>query len=383
MKKCLILLLVLLFSMSMFFIGTGCKTEVPPEEAVEEEAVEEEAVEEEAVEELRKVRVGMSSFQDVMTLYVGIEQGFYEEAGIELDITNTDWPGANELLIGGHVDMATSCDQDNILQNAVGQDTTLAFPLYFFAGSGFVYDPKVHPDWKDIDTLLEENDGDFDSALNMLVGQLWEDNAVMGISKAGEYVTYALIVKQGGYDPTKFETIDMANEDLPPALLAGSLDVMISGIPPRLAAQRQGCESLVDASYFPNMVNHAGFAASRAWVDANFDLAVDIEKVILKTLDFIEKNPDIGLSIISNKLKESGADVSPDELKVVWNNMEYFPNSKEQYQEWTANSDGKFYWKERYQNLVDGYVEEGQLEEGKIANLEDLLYGLKVVDAIK
>ena len=325
----------------------------------------------------------MSSFQDVMTLYVGIEQGFYEEAGIEFDITNTDWPGANELLIGGHVDIATSCDADNILQAAVEQETTLAFPLYFFAGSGFVYDPVVHPDWKNIDTLLEETDGDFDTALNMLIGQLWEDNAVIGITKAGEYVTYALIVKQGGYDPTKFEMVDMANEDLPPALIAGSIDVMVSGIPPRLAAQRHGMESLVDASYFPNMVNHAGFASTRSWVNANFDLAVDIQEVILKTLDFIEKNPDIGLPIISKKLMEAGADVSPDELKMVWNNMEYFPNSKAQYQEWAADPDGKFYWRDRYQGLIDGFIEDGKLEEGQISNLEDLLYGLKVVDAIE
>lgn len=387
MKKTLIwfLTLILITGLIVSFSVIGCKeaAEEEVEEAAEEAApAVEEAVEEE-VKEMRKVKVGMSSFQDVMSIYVGIEQGFYEEAGIEFDITNSDWAGANELLVGGHVEMATSCDQNNILQNAVDQDTTLAFPFYFFAGSGFVYDPMEHPDWKNINSLLEETDGDFDTALNMLLEQLWEDDAVIGISKGGEYVTYSLIVNQGGYDPAKFETVDMANEDLPPALIAGSLDVMISGIPPRLAAQRQGCETLIDASYFPNMVNHAGFAASRAWIDANFDLAVDIQKAMFKTLDFIEKNPDIGLPVISNKLKEAGADVSPEELKLVWNSMEYFPNSKEQFQEWVIEADSKFYWKERYQKLVDGYIEEGQLEEGKIENLEDLYYGLKVVDAIE
>ena len=75
-------------------------------------------------EELIKVKVALSAFQDVNTIHVGIAKGFYKDAGIELEIQNTDWPGAQELLIGGHVDMATTSDADVVLQNAKGLDTT-------------------------------------------------------------------------------------------------------------------------------------------------------------------------------------------------------------------------------------------------------------------
>src|SRR6266511_2538187 len=83
-----------------------------------------------------KVRVALSAFQDVNTIHVGIQKGFYKEAGITLEIQNTDWPGAQELLIGGHVEMATTSDADVVLQNAKGLDTTLTFPLFYFAGGG-------------------------------------------------------------------------------------------------------------------------------------------------------------------------------------------------------------------------------------------------------
>ena len=53
MKKYLIILLILVFSASMFFVGIGCKTEAAVEEAVEEAMEEvEEAVEEEPPAEI-------------------------------------------------------------------------------------------------------------------------------------------------------------------------------------------------------------------------------------------------------------------------------------------------------------------------------------------
>ena len=80
---------------------------------------------------LDKVRVGLSAFQDVNTIHVGIQMGFYEEAGIELEISNSDWGGAQELMIGGHVDMATTSDADIVLHNSRGINTSLtrAYPV--------------------------------------------------------------------------------------------------------------------------------------------------------------------------------------------------------------------------------------------------------------
>lgn len=76
-----------------------------------------------------KVRIALSAFQDVNSVHVGIEKGFFEDLGVELDIQNSDWPSANELLVGGHVDLANACESDVMLQNAQGNDTTLALSL--------------------------------------------------------------------------------------------------------------------------------------------------------------------------------------------------------------------------------------------------------------
>src|SRR5215203_5551592 len=123
-----------------------------------------------AAEELTKVKVALAAFQDVNTIHVGIAKGFYKEQGIELEIQNTDWPGAQELLIGGHVDMAVSSAVDVVLQNASGADTTLTFPLFFFAGSGLNYDAKRH-EWKTLNEILPTVGGDMPAAIRATLAQ--------------------------------------------------------------------------------------------------------------------------------------------------------------------------------------------------------------------
>lgn len=326
-----------------------------------------------------KVSVGMSAFQDVSSLYVGIEKGFFPN--IEFDIQKTDWPGANELLIGGHVDIATSSDADVILQNAKGIPTTFAFPLFYFAGGGLMYDPKAHADWKPIKSLLEANGNDVKAAITATLTQA--KGAKVGVSAGGgEYASFIEMVTIAGLKPADFTIVDLAQEELPPALLSGSIDIMISGIPQRLAVLREGYATLMDQSSVPSTVAHAGFASTREFVDKNPELAARIEAGILKTLQYIKENPDAAFPIISEKLKEAGTTVSVDDLKGVWNSMEFFPDSPAWYDEKVVAPAGQFYWKARFETVLKNLKAEGRVTDFNVP-LEDLNYGLKNVEGAK
>jgi NitT/TauT family transport system substrate-binding protein len=326
------------------------------------------------------VRVALSAFQDVNTIHVGIKKGFYKDAGITLEIQNTDWPGAQELLIGGHVDMATTSDADIVLQNAKGLDTTLTFPLFYFAGGGLMYDPKKH-DWKSLNDILPSVSGDLTKAIKATLEQA--KGARVGVSAAGaEYASFIQMVTIAGLKPTDYTIVDLAQEELPPALLSGSVDIMIAGIPQRLAVLKEGYATLMDQTAVPSTVAHAGFGTTRAWADANMELAVRLEGVILKTLDYVEKNPDEAFPIISEKLGEQGTKVDSQALKGVWNKMEFFPNSKAWYVEKVMTKGGQFYWKDRFETIVNNLKAEGRIAALKVP-LEDLNYGLKTVGALK
>lgn len=328
------------------------------------------------------IKVALSAFQDVNSIHVGIEKGFFAEENIEVQIQNTDWPGANELLVGGHVDLATSSDSDVILQNTSGQETTFAFPIFYFAGGGLMYDPNKHADWKTYDELLPGHGNDVLATMKTVLEQT--KGAKVGVSAGGgEYATFIEMLSVSGLNAEDFVIVDLAQEELPPALLSGSIDIMISGIPQRLAVQQQGYATLIDQTALPSTISHAGFAASRSWIDANLDLASRIQKVFFKTLDYIEKNPDETFPIISAKLKEAGTVVSVEDLKGVWNKMEFFPNSKAWYEKEVVAEDGRFYWKDRFETVLENLRVEGKVPSDVEFDLEQLNYALKIIDNIK
>jgi len=322
----------------------------------------------------KKVKVALSSFQDVCSIYVGIEKGFYKKRGIQLDIKRTDWPGANELGVGGQVDMWTTSDADVIQQNNSGADTTLAFPLFYFGGGGLMYDSKKYS-WKtfeEVSKTQKDLNSNIKTVLTQVIGKK------VGVSSGGgEYATFAELVKVAGLNIDQFKIVDLAQEELPPALIAGSIDIMIAGIPQRLAVGKQGFATLMDQRALPSSIVHAGFGAKRSWVNSNNKLAKNIQSAIFETLTYIEKNPTPSFKTISKCLAEGGTKVDPADLVGVWNKMEFFPSDRSWYLKEVASKDGKFYWKDRFNTVIKNLQDGKKIKSDFSVPLADLNYGLK------
>lgn len=336
--------------------------------------------EQENSNELQTVTLALSPFQDVYSIHVGIEKGIFEDAGIELDIVETDWAGGNDLLVGDQVNLATAGDSDVVLQNSNGVDTTLAFPVFYFAGAALMFDSDKF-DWKTYDEFLEETD-DTQEAMRLTLEQA--KGAKVGLNTSvSEYTSFISMLEHAGLDSEDYEIIDMSQEDIPPALLSGSIDIMISGIPQRLAVQKEGYETLIDQTTLPYTISHNGFAAKRSWIEENKELSANLLQAIFDTLDYIEKNPDESFPIIVEHMKNVGTKISVEELKSVWNIMEFFPNSVEFYQTEMMQPDGDFYWKDRFEAVIEIMESEGKIEVGSITDVESLHYTLELVKELE
>jgi NitT/TauT family transport system substrate-binding protein len=329
--------------------------------------------------ELTKVKIAWAAFQDVNSMYVGIEKGFFKDAGIELEIQNTDWPGGNEALIGNHVDLAGFADSELILANAKNIDVTMVLPLFEFAGGAGMYDSKKHPDWKTYDEFLSQTNGDRKGALKLTLEQM-KGVKIGTLIPGGEYGTLLVMSDYTGLDFKDFDLVNLTQEDLPPALFNGSIDVMLGGIPQRLAALKQGYKVLYDQSALPSTAAHAGFAAHRSWATDHMDLLVTMQQVIFRTQQYILDNPAESYDIIATHMREQGSAEDPQDLYNVWNKMEFFSASKEQYQQEIASPSGKLYWKDRYEELVREFKKDGTLTSDLPVPLEDLNWALQVVD---
>jgi ABC-type nitrate/sulfonate/bicarbonate transport system substrate-binding protein len=326
-----------------------------------------------AAKDMQTVKVALSSFQDVCSIYVGIEKGFYKAAGIKLDVKRVDWPGANELGVGGQVDMWTTSDADVVQQNNSGADTTLAFPLFYFGGGGLMFDPKKY-DWKTYDEISA---GSKNIAKNIATALAQLKGKKIGVSSGGgEYATFVELVSVAGFNMDEYKIIDLAQEELPPALISGSIDIMIAGIPQRLAVTKVGYKTLMDQRALPSTIVHAGFGAKRSWVKKNLVLSKKIQGVIFKTLAYVEKNPNVAFPIISKCLAVGGTKVDAADLTGVWNVMEFFPNGKPWYNKEVRTAGGKFYWKQRFQTVITNLQKEKKIKSDFSVRLSDLNYGL-------
>lgn len=328
--------------------------------------------------ELETVSIAFAAFQDVQSVYVGVEKGFYADEGIKLDIQPTDWPGGNEALIGGHVDLAGFADSEIVVANSRGIDVTVALPLFQFAGGAAMYDADKH-DWHDYEYFLEQTDGDRREALRRTLEQM--QGAKIGtLIPGGEYGSLLFMSRYTGLDFKDFDLVNLTQEDLPPALFSGSIDVMMGGIPQRLTALREGYATLFDTGALPEAAAHAGFGARLDWAKENFDLLVRMQRVIFRTLTYIKDHPTESFEIIARRLKDVGTTVKPEELPMIWDKMEFFQNNKREYMEEVASAEGEFYWKDRYESVIREFKRDGTIKDLDVP-LEDLNFGLKVVKA--
>jgi ABC-type nitrate/sulfonate/bicarbonate transport system substrate-binding protein len=330
---------------------------------------------------LDTVTIAWAPFQDVNSMYVGIEKGIFAKHGIQFNIQHTTWPNGNLAVIGGHADLGGFADAEVVAANAKGQDISLVLPLFQFAGGAMMYDPKKFPQWHDYNYFLKQSNGNRTVALRKTLEQMAGKKIGMLIP-GGEYTALIEMSKAAGIDFKKFKLVNLVQANLPPALFSGSIDLMAGGIPQRLTALNHGYKALYDATALPSTVQSDGFGAKTSWAKSHFQTLVNIQKGIFETQQYILKHPTESFKIIAKHMAEQGTQEDPAQLPSVWNKMEYFSSSKADYMKNIASPDGRFYWKTRWQSVIDDLESSGSIKKGSVkAPLSDMYLALKVVQA--
>jgi hypothetical protein len=81
-------------------------------------------------------------------------------------------------------------------------------------------------------------------------------------------------------------------------------------------------------------------------------------------------------------LRQAGTTESVEDLKHVWNSMEFFPDGAAWYADKVVNPKGQFYWKDRFGTVVKNLKAQGRITQLDVP-LEDMNYGLKTVESSK
>jgi NitT/TauT family transport system substrate-binding protein len=229
--------------------------------------------------ELRQVTVGMLPILPTAALYAGIEQGFFEDHGIELTV-ETGQGGAALLpaVMAGQMQFATSNPVSLLQARDKGLDVRVVAHWTSALSSGDT----------DINGVVAAADAGLDSAAD-LAGKTVAVNTLNGMGG----LTIREAVRKDGGDPDAVTFVEMPFPDMPAALSGGNVDAV--WVPEPFLTTLQGAgDTVVTYASKESVPGHPTqlFFTSGQLIKSDPQLVKDFTAAVEETLTYADGNPD-------------------------------------------------------------------------------------------
>jgi NitT/TauT family transport system substrate-binding protein len=211
-----------------------------------------------------KVTVGLIPIADVAPVYLGIQKGFFEEEGIEVE-TQVAQGGAEIVpqVMNGDVEIGFS-NTPSLLSAAVE-----GLPIEIVAPAGGS-PPKKEGKGENVEGALMVKEGSRIRGYADLAGKTVAVNALGNVID----VTVNAALERHGVDPTTVERLEVPFPDMLAALDAGRVDAAFLATPFKTIAERSGSYRAVGFSIYetrPELI-YIGYFVSRQWAEDNEEL---------------------------------------------------------------------------------------------------------------
>ena len=184
-----------------------------------------------------KVKLGISPFQDTMLPIVAEQKGWFDEAGLDVELTTLGWDAVMPAVASGSVDVAI-----NNTTGVVSVAERAPEVIYWYGWNPFTEGSALmgRPDigLETVDGLVAEG-VPYEEARTQVFEQLSDLTVVTTMATdMGKQVTAAL--ESVGVDVDDVEIVDMNPDQGLAAFLSGTGDVYLGGIPQRTRATAEG-----------------------------------------------------------------------------------------------------------------------------------------------
>jgi NitT/TauT family transport system substrate-binding protein len=247
--------------------------------------------------EVREVTVGMLPILPTAALYAGIEEGFFEDRGLEVTV-ETGQGGAALLpgVMAGQIDFATSN------------------PVSLLQARGEELDVRVIAHWtsalsegdQDINGVVAAAGSGIESAAD-LAGKTVAVNTLNGMGG----LTIREAVRQDGGDPDAVEFVELPFPDMPAALSGGNVDAV--WVPEPFLSSLQAAGNVVATySSMESVPGHPTqlFFTSPQLMESDPQLVEDFTAAVEETLEFADANPDAVKAQIAQVLPQLPPEVA-------------------------------------------------------------------------
>jgi len=226
----------------------------------------------------RTVTVGMLPILPTAALHAGIEEGFFEEEGLELEL-ETGQGGAALLpaVAAGEMDFATSNPVSLLQAREKGLDVR-----------AFAHWTSVNTEGEDASAVMAPKGSGIESPAD-LAGKQVAVNTLEGMGG----LTIREAVRQDGGDPDAVDFVELGFPDMPAALDQGNIDAAWVPEPFITLILDSGGHVVT----YPGQEAVAGhptqlFFTSGQVVESDPELVEAMTSAVNKTLEFAEENPD-------------------------------------------------------------------------------------------
>jgi NitT/TauT family transport system substrate-binding protein len=253
--------------------------------------------------ELTPIKVGILPIADLAPLYHGIEEGYFEEEG--LDVTTEIGQGGAALVpavVSGDYQLAFGNYVSLMLARQNGVDVQIV---------GNVVSGAESAD-RGTNALLVAPDSGI-ASVDDLAGRTF---AVTTINNVAE-VNIRTTLREAGVDDADIEFVEMPFPEMNAAVESGEVDVAWQAEPFVTLGESAGLVNIVDPMYgtTPSMPL-AGMFASQAWIEDNPDLVEAFDRAMRRSLEASDDDEAMRAAIEANT--ETPPDVIPELALANW-----------------------------------------------------------------
>lgn len=293
------------------------------------------------------IRLGISPFQDTMLPIIAEQKGWFDEAGLDVQLSTLGWDAIMPAVASGAVDVAI-----NNTTGVVSVATRAPDVVYWYGWNPFTEGSALmgRPDigLKTVDELVASG-VPYEDARAQAFEQLKGKTIVTTMATdMGKQVTAAL--ESVGIDMADVTVVDMNPDQGLAAFLSGTGDVYLGGIPQRTRATSEGM--IVVASgpdLAPPPIN--GFVTTGEFANAHQDAMLALMNVMFRIVRYCNANTDECGQIITDELNtQTGAELTVEGFTSFWQVFENYAGNAAEVQDIILSPDGYSYWK----NTWDG-----------------------------
>ncbi|WP_417218281.1 ABC transporter substrate-binding protein [Arthrobacter sp.] len=238
---------------------------------------------------LTKVTVGVIPIVDTAPIWLGDQEGFFADEGLDLDIQTAS--GGAAIIPGvqsGSYDFAFS----NLVSLMVANDKGLDMKVVANGNSTTGTD-------HDFSAVVVSKDSKIKSPKD-LAGQ---KVSVNNLSNIGDTTIKSVVEKDGG-DPDSINFVEVGFPDAPAALDNGVVDAAWILDPFLTQAVDDGARVISNNfTDFDPQLDISAYFTSQSAIDKNPELAAKFQRAMDKSLEFSEQNPDKVRDIVGTYTK--------------------------------------------------------------------------------